>query len=281
MRILIGFHGSEASTAALSDLGSAGLPDETEVLILTVAESSDMLRTPFEASHVAAVGVATIQKEFPKWVVTGETAIGSTTVGLLARADSFKPDLIVVGEPQQNRRQRNIFIGVTSQVILVRATCSVRIARGGCCPALRPKRILVGFDGSAGALRAVEVIASRKWPADTEVRLLLAADPVVMGSIGRFAPQMTGVVLETKFALQWAKGLAFSASAKLIKAGISSSVEVQRGYPKDVIVEEAKKWNADTIFVGSYSAANSLDRSLIGGVSAFVAAAAHCSVEVV
>lgn len=281
MRILIGFHGSEASRVALYDLASAGLSDETEVLILTAVESLHTRETSFDASCVAASGVAMIQKVCPKWVVKSETVIGSPPIELLNRAESFKPDLIVVGGPQHNLRKHNVSVGPTSQAMLVRAKCSVRIAKTCVCPALLPKRILVGFNGSAASNQAVEMIVSRKWPPDTEMRLLLAADSLVMGSIGRFAPQMNGAATEIKLASQWAKGLASAASAKLTRAGISSSVEVRFGHPKDVIVEEAKKWNADTVFVGSKCAANSHDRFLLEGVSATVAAEAHCSVEVV
>ncbi len=281
MRILIGFNGSEASTAALQDLRYAGLPDESEVLILTVAEAWHPPMTADEASRIASAGVAKIGKEFPKWIVTAETATGSPPRELLARAESFKPDLIVVGEPRQNFSERNPFIGHTSQTILTDVECSVRIARGCASPVLHPERILVGFDGSAGAMHAVESIASRKWPVDTEVRLLVAADSIVMGSIGRFVPQMTGVAVETKFASQWAESLASTALAKLKEAGISSSVEVRLGRPKDVILEEAERWNADNIFVGPHCAANSFERFLIGSVSAAVAARAHCSVEVI
>ncbi len=281
MRILIGFNGTEASTAALYDLRYAGLPDETEALVLTVGESWNPPKTASEASDIAAAGVVKIRKEFPKWVVSGETATGSPPREIIARAESFKPDLIVVGEPRHNLSEHKMFIGHTSQTILTDVECSVRIARGSVGSALHPERILVGFDGSPGAMHAVDSIVSRTWPADTEVRLLVAADSFVMGSIGRFVPQMTGFAVETKFASQWAEALASTALAKLDKSGIASSVEVRLGRPKDVIIEEAEKWNADNIFVGPHCAANSFERFLIGSVSAAVAARAHCSVEVI
>lgn len=280
MRILIGFNGSEASTAALYDLANAGLPEETQVLILTVAESSNPPKTSTEADRIATVGVRIIRNEFPNWVVMGETATGSPPREILGRAESLVPHLIVLGEPRQDFGEHNIFVGHTSQIILTEAECSVRIARGSTSPRSGCEKILVGFDGSAGAMNAVDAIALRKWPAETEVRLLVAADSLVMGSIGRFVPQMTGVAVETKFASQWATSLASTALAKLTAAGISSSVEVRFGHPKDLILEEAEEWIADNIFVGPHCAANSFERFLIGSVSAAVAARAHCTVEV-
>lgn len=280
MRVFIGFNGSEASTAALGDLAYAGLPDGSEILILTVAESWNAPKEAADADRIAALGVATIRKNFPNWLITGESATGSPPRELLARAHSFQPDLMVVGEPRQDLSEHNIFIGHTSQTILTEADCSVRIARGNSSPP-HSRKILVGFDGSVVSMFAVEAITARKWPADTKVKLLVAADSLIMGSIGRFVPQMTGVAIETKFASQWAEALASTALAKLTKAGILSSVEVRLGHPKDVIIEEAEKWDADNIFVGPHCAANSSERFLIGSVSAAVANRAHCSVEVI
>ncbi len=281
MRVLVGFNGSEASTAALDDLACAGLPDGSEILILTVAESWNAPKTAADADRVGGLAVATFRKCFPSWSITGESATGSPPRELLARAESFQPNLIVVGEPRQDLSEHNIFIGHTSQTILTEANCSVRIARGCSSLAAHPQKILVGFDGSVASMLAVEAIATRKWSVDTKVKLLVAADSLVMGSIGRFVPQMKGVAVETKFASQWAEALASTALAKLTHAGISSSVEVRLGQPKNVITEEAEKWNADNIFVGPHCAPNSFERFLIGSVSAAVAARAHCSVEVV
>lgn len=281
MRILIGYNGSDAAMAALHDLRCAGFPDETEAIVFTVAESWLRPKTAAEASSIAANGKAAICSDFPTWMVNAETKSGSPPREILARAESFDPDLIIVGETSQMISPGNIFIGPTSQKILTDAGCSVRIVRG--CERSKPhaKRILVGFDGSAGAVHTVDSIVGRKWAAGTEVRLLAVADSSVLGSIGRFTPQMKDAVIEAKFALQWAETLAAASLEKLKGAGISSSVEVRFGDPKYVIVEEAERWNADTIFVGPHCAPNSLERPLIGSVSLAVASRAHCSVEIV
>lgn len=55
---------------------------------------------------------------------------------------------------------------------------------------------------------------------------------------------------------------------------------ILKGNPKHVLVEEAEKWGADCIFVGS-TGLSRLERFLLGSVSAAVVARAHCSVEVI
>jgi len=55
---------------------------------------------------------------------------------------------------------------------------------------------------------------------------------------------------------------------------------VLSGNPKEVILEEAKDWNADLIVVGSHGR-RGLKRFLLGSVAEAVAMNAHCSVVVV
>jgi nucleotide-binding universal stress UspA family protein len=61
---------------------------------------------------------------------------------------------------------------------------------------------------------------------------------------------------------------------------IAVSTQLQQGEPKHVLVEEAERWGADCIFVGSRGL-NRLERLLFGSVATAVATRASCSVEVV
>jgi len=281
MRILIGYNGSDAATAAIDDLSRAGFPDETEAIVLTVSESLLRPKSVSEASAIAIAGKTALCREFPTWTVKAETASGSPAHEILARSESFNPDVIVVGEPHQLFPQGNIFFGHTSQAILAEAGCSVRIARGTENENPQPARLLVGFDGSTGSIHAVDVITMRKWPADTMVRLLAVADSSVLSSIGRFTPQMNDAAVEARFASQWAETLAATSLEKLRQAGILASVEVRFGHPREILVDEAEYWKADTIFVGPHCSPNSNGRLLIGSVSSGVAARANSTVEVV
>ena len=58
---------------------------------------------------------------------------------------------------------------------------------------------------------------------------------------------------------------------------ISSTVVVDS--PKDAIVEEAERWGADLIVVGSHGYRGP-ERALLGSVSQSVATQARCSVEI-
>ncbi len=281
MRILIGYNGSEAARASLYDLRHAGLSDETVVLVLTVSEAWPEVKDMAGAERTSSEGAAILREEFPQWTVTSMTSAGSPPREILACAESYKPDLIVVGEPRRDLSERKIFVGNTSHTLLTEAQCSVRIARGNPEDSPHPERIMVGFDGSAGSARAVAAIAGRRWNEGADVRLLSVADSSVLGAIGRFTPQMTDSTVETRYASKWAETLAAGSKQDLARAGISSSVELRLGHPKDVIINEAAEWGADTIFVGPHCSSDSFERFLLGSVSSAVAARAHCSVEII
>jgi nucleotide-binding universal stress UspA family protein len=71
-----------------------------------------------------------------------------------------------------------------------------------------------------------------------------------------------------------------AAAHSLGATGLRVSAVVREGDPKSVLVEEAEKWGADSIFIGA-KGHRFFERVLLGSVSYAVAARAHCSVEVV
>ena len=275
MRILIGYNGSEASIGALEDLHQAGLPEHTEALLITVAESWQPPKTRAEARAIVDRGANILSEGFPGWNVATEVREGSPPREILARARTFKPDLIVVAEPVEENR---LFLGYTTQTVLNDAECSVRIARGRPANRYRPERLLAAFNGSPASIVAVDTISSRSWRPKAEVLVLAVADANSLGTLGRSMPT---AVLEAEFVHEWTERLPLGVLRTLSTVGISSSLQTRVGNPKEAILTEAEEWDADCIFVGPHCSLNSYERFLLGSVSASVAARAQCSVEVV
>lgn len=280
MRILIGYNGNEHSDAAIDDLRHTGLPDRTEALVLTIAEMCFPPENIYDAAKLASLAADKLRKAFPTWTVKSETGRGNPAREILVRSESFRPDLIVIGQHASQLDERNLLLGQVTRTLLTDAACTVRLARRRGAMETRPERIIVGFDGSPGSELAVRSLAARNWPMGTQVCLLAVADASVLASIGRFIPQMNNAVLEAKFASQWTETLAAASIAKLAKAGITASVDVRMGCPKDTIIEMAEASNTDCIFVGPPRAGHSVEWFLLGSVSAAIAARAHCSVEI-
>lgn len=280
MRILIGFDGSEASKAALYDLHYAGLSDENEIRLITVADSWQEPRSIEDAGRISQEGLAILHADFPNWKLAAEIREGSPPREILAVAETMMPDLLVLGE-RQNIGHGTSFLGQTTQTLVTEAVCSVRIARGKRGSDRHSEKVLVGFNGSPAAILAIEAIVARKWGPDAEVRLLAVADASVLGTIGRFTPQISDATIEARFANQWAETLAAGALEKLTNAGLKTSLQVTLGHPAELITEHAENWGADSIFVGPHCSLNSFERFLLGSVSVAVSARASCSVEVV
>jgi nucleotide-binding universal stress UspA family protein len=281
MRILVGYNGSEASKAALTELRYAGLPSATHILVLSVSELWVHPQSPAEAMGTALEAKHHLNSEFPEWSVYTETASGSPEREILARAETYKPDLIVLGEPHAEMEKRNVLLGQTSRTVLTEAECPVRIARASIANTARPPRILVGFDGSNGSMNAVKGIVAKNWDVKPQVRLLMVTDLGVLSSIDRPLTRPATKTVDLTFATQWVETIAEKALQFLRDAGVSASLETRLGNAKEAIIADALSWDADTIYVGPHCSGRSFDRFLLGSVSAAVAARAHCSVEVV
>ncbi len=80
---------------------------------------------------------------------------------------------------------------------------------------------------------------------------------------------------------KWVETLAADALQALRNAGLSSALRVCSGNPRLVLVQEAEKWQADSIFVGANSFQSQFQVPSLGCVSSAIASRASCSVEVV
>ena len=132
------------------------------------------------------------------------------------------------------------------------------------------KNIVVGYDGSDAAKRALERAAE---VADGATVTVVSAVHV-MPPIGRAAVQIDpDEIAERRRELGEAKEL-------LAGKGVSAKVVETHGDPADGIVETAKEGGADLVIVGTRGA-NFASRVLLGSVSTKVLHEAPCDVLVV
>jgi nucleotide-binding universal stress UspA family protein len=80
--------------------------------------------------------------------------------------------------------------------------------------------------------------------------------------------------------LKQSTALVASAAQSLRSAGFATTEAVEKGDPKSVILDQAEKWPADLIILGSHGL-KGMPRFLIGSVSDAVARHAACSVQIV
>ena len=143
-------------------------------------------------------------------------------------------------------------------------------------------KILLAVDGSASSDEAIAEIGRRPWPEQTQVKLLTAVEtPVMVG----MEPWAAGpMYVHDVQAVSSAANAVLEDSLTKLKAAAGSRLkitgEVIPGSPQQVIVEEAERWGADLIVMGSRGL-GAWNRLLLGSVSNAVVHHAKCSVEIV
>lgn len=309
MKILIGYDGSPSSEIALADLSRAGLPENVDAKLISIAEvwmplpefendgkqvnlapTKNVLfmqrqvaidQAVLKAESLCRYVADKVRKKFPTWRVSSDVAYGSPAREILSKAEVFEPDLIVVGSQGQTAVSR-VLLGSISRKVLTEAKCSVRIARRNFKRESLVCRQIIGYDGSHGADICVDAVAKRSWSHNCEFRLVLAPNSGIPAKIGRFvSPSDDLFVSELEKARPWAEEIATSARHKLTAADLEVEISVNTGNPKQVLIDEAESYGAHCIFVGSNSAQKNSERFSIGCTAAAIAERAGCSVEVV
>jgi nucleotide-binding universal stress UspA family protein len=309
MKVLIGYDGSQCADSALNDLTHAGLPDDGESQIVTVAavwlpppssafEALEMTTVAREtrlverkymvasqavqgAGEMAARAADIFKSSFPNWKVSHEGTWGSPSWELFSRAEQFKADLIVVGSHGRSALGR-FFLGSISQWLLNAARCSVRIARGKLDEPDFPVRLMVALDGSRSAEKALEAVAARNWPDKSEVRVVTVNQPLEATYVGQAVLTLTESIDEiNQQELHKSQRLVDTAVKKLRATGLRATGQVVPGDPKKELIRVAEEWRADSIFLGATGLTNRFEKFLLGSTAGAVAARAHCSVEIV
>jgi nucleotide-binding universal stress UspA family protein len=315
MNVLIGFDGSDSAREAISQLDRAGLPPDTQGYVVSVADAWPPLphsayepaketmgweASPIvmkgralaaeclaEAQTLAAEGATLVKTRFPGWTVSHSACAGSPYLALIQASDAAS-DLVVVGSQGRSALGR-LVMGSVSQNILNYASCSVRISRTGNRAAASgteaPVRIILGVDGSIPSAAAVSAVASRAWPPGTEVKIITVLDrklrmALIMPGKDGWAFPWTWVGEGNDDGQSRSRRAVEAVAAELRSVDLVSTLLVEEGDPKKVLLEEAERWDADCIFVGA-KGHSGMERFVLGSVSAAVAARAHCSVEVV
>lgn len=288
-RVLIAYDGSRFADAAIDDLRSAGLPEKAEAIVISVAEVwlppigeneeprfvteeleeryEENIKILAESKRLAESAAARVAAAFPNWKVAAEATYGSPAWEILFRSEDFKPDLVVVGA-QGVFGVAELLIGSVAQKVVTEAPCSVRVARGSVDVEPGAVRILVGYDGTSGAEQAVRAITERHWPTGSEAKIVIVQDDAWIRnsfSIDESMVEATG----------------HSVVERLRAAGLDASLLICEGNPKNIIVEEAEKWGADSIFLGATKFDDVVTKYLLGSVTSAVVTRARCSVEVV
>ncbi len=146
-------------------------------------------------------------------------------------------------------------------------------------------KILLAIDGSKYSDTAVEELSRIPFPSNTEVRIISVFENPILAAPG--AVPMGGTLGNyyeeaVSNAEKRAEDIVQNAGQVLQKknAGVSVTTAVVNGLPKITILDEAKKFGAELIVVGSHGH-GAFTRFLLGSVSQSISVHADCSVWIV
>lgn len=131
-------------------------------------------------------------------------------------------------------------------------------------------KVLLALDASSGSHHVIEEVVRRPWRAGTTFLVLSVVD----------LPRWKGMPMLIEDAKVAARSAVNGATAEIGALGCEISTEVAIGFPKKVIPDFAKDWNAELVMVGSRGH-GTLARLLLGSVAQAVVRSANCSVEIV
>ncbi len=289
MKILLAIDTSSASDAALREILARPWPAGASFEVVTVIEPSHLWATSEvaqesarRAEEVVRNAVARIQSKDQQ--ATGFALPGDPKTVILDRARCIGADFIVVGSHGVSAMAR-FLLGNVAAAVLRYASCSVEI--------VRPRthndgpgnmKVLLATDGSECSAQAARSIAARPWSPGTEIRVLSAVELVLPATrVFLEPPLVNSPFIESARveAMKRAQDAIAQSMQILCAAGLnaSESISVLLDSPKAIILDEAVRWGADLIVLGSHGR-RGVNRFLLGSVSEAVAMHAACSVEV-
>jgi len=215
--------------------------------------------------------------------VTTEIVLGSPRRAIRAFAGDWQADLVMVGSSKFRPWERKL-IGSTPRSVFRRGPCSVEVVRpvredtnAGPKPHFR---ILVATDGSEFSTAALHYLAERPWPGGSKVKIISVPE---FPPLEEFSYLNAGeaedlrVACEEEARICTAKGVEVLAGSEL---NVHSDVPKEREPIFQVILNEAEKWEADVIVLGSHGRSG-FDSVDIGSVSEEVGLRSKCSVAVI
>lgn len=290
MKILLAMDTSSASQAVLEQMAARPWPADSSFEVVSVVEPTHLWTTSEVAQETArsaeeVVRTAVARLESKGLHATGAALPGDPKSVILDRAHSINADFIVVGSHGASTLKQ-LILGSTATAILRHAACSVEVVRAhGQSADGETMKVLLATDGSDHSEQAARSIAERPWPAYTEVRVLSVVEIVLPTSrVFLEPPLMDSAFIESARAdaMQRAQDAIAQATQILSTSGldVSDSISVLLDTPKAIILDEAAKWDADLIVVGSHGR-QGVDRFLLGSVSEGIAMHADCTVDVI
>jgi nucleotide-binding universal stress UspA family protein len=203
-----------------------------------------------------------------RWPGTDVTIVDTAPVaGVLHEAKRFDADVIVLGW-RGHGAVRRFLMGSVSRGVVRGAQCAVLVVRRG---QRDLRRIVIGFDGSVNAQRAVEFVSRLHAPRGGQVMVFRAVDHIGVPSHS-LAPRGVGATVAAEVRRVNAQRTARAktdlarAEATLTRAGWRVRTTVTAGAPLHDLLATVDSAGADLLVVGARGASG-VRHLLVGSVA--------------
>ncbi|HET7113414.1 MAG TPA: universal stress protein [Pyrinomonadaceae bacterium] len=283
MKLLIAVDSGISAEVLVDAVRKRPWPDGTTAHVLSIVADMDV---PTEVWREEGYGKNAVRTEMQTRGEQINPAVerlkehGIPTELVVARGDArhlipyfarkWSSDLILV-RAHVRKDLTHWMLGSVARAVVGDAPCTVQIVRDlseeRAHTRESARRVLLATDGSETSTAAAQALAGWPWPKQSEFKIVSVEEPwaIKQSRVGGNEQAQEAVA---------------SAKQVLASGALEAIGEVLSGNPKEVILEEARKWDADLIVVGSHGR-RGFKRFLLGSVSEAVAMNAHCSVVVV
>ncbi len=189
--IVVATDGSSQARAAVATVLAVPWPAETHVRAVIARQ----LRAPYSRSILlsaldqsAEEDVARARRTLARRWPSAEAVVveRAAVEGILHEAERSRADLVAVGW-RGHGTARRLLMGSVSRGVVRGAKCAVLVVRQR---SRRVRRIVIGFDASRNAQRAVQLVAKLVAPPDGRVTLVSVAEVLALRSHG---PAVRGI----------------------------------------------------------------------------------------
>lgn len=187
---------------------------------------------------------------------------------ILSEADRFNATTVVVGW-RGHGTFRRLLAGSVSRTVAAAAKCPVLVARMA-PPAVH--RIVLAYDGSANAERAVDLLMSLEPRRRSRVMVMKVVELVVLpASAGRFPAALRAELQQSvseanNEAWRAAEEAGASVAARLQSVGWSAKAAAPLGAPVATLLDGLIQYRADLLIMGA-SSGSAIERALLGSAA--------------
>ena len=254
---MVATDGSSQARAAVATVLAMPWPAETHVRAVIARQS----RVPYSRSillsaldrssdEYAAQARRTLARRWPKAeaIVVDKGAVG----GILHEAERSGADLIAVGW-RGHGTARRLLMGSVSRGVVRGAKCAVLVVRQR---PRRVRRIVIGFDASPNAQRAVQLVAKLVAPPDGRVTLISVTEVLAPSSYGPAIGGIRSTIarevrrINAERAQEAMKALNHAA-AELKRSGWRTRTQLRSGEPLRELMAGASNADPQLVIVGA------------------------------